>query len=253
MSAVSDTTTDWQDQAVALRRDQKMGTNEIAAMFGKSASQVRRVLSAANTNQAMNGRDNGSIPGQTTVDDHLDEEGLREDVVDDAEDGYPNEVVPADDPEHPDTMAAFRVNAGEAVGDMPKREMDTGTVVAETRLAGTRQMALDFGENSGLAGAATITFKSEKLASGFYGLGDLIAGTFVARVTSAPGREKFDKTAEEWRTDDVAYGATLTEVALAPAMYSSASIDLGDAIRLLEAEGFPGVAAILSRLHVGGE
>lgn len=87
---------DWAAEAVRLRREENMPTADIAQRVDRSPSRVRRVLAEANTDRAMNGR--GDIPGQTTVDDHL---------------------PPEDDPEHPDTLAEFRGEAGEPVGPMP--------------------------------------------------------------------------------------------------------------------------------------
>jgi hypothetical protein len=101
------TETDWQETAVRMRREQQAATADIAEAVGRSESQVRRVLAKANAERAINGApsSNGNgphdvIPGQTTVDDHLE---------------------PEDDPESPGWAGRdeFVDEAGESVGPMP--------------------------------------------------------------------------------------------------------------------------------------
>lgn len=252
MSATSDSQTDWQQEAARLRRDERMATAEIAERFGKSASQVRRVLAQANTQRAINGADytdaavgepefTDTIPGQTTVEEYLT--GVEPDPIDECDKcgqaaaltylpeyganfcetcaadpqatGPLDEVPAQDDPEHTaDPLDDFRSEAGDAVGPMPPDPSPPEPGQYEVRLAGTRQMALDFGENASLPTGATIVLKSEKRASGFYGLGDVFSGTFTARVTKTPGEEKFDKDMGEYMAKDIAYQATITEFSI---------------------------------------
>jgi predicted transcriptional regulator len=91
MAATVDT--EWQERVLALKAE-GMSSAEIAEAVGKHAATVRKVIARAK--ESTNGH--GPIEGQTTVDDHL---------------------PPEDDPEHPDTLAEFRAEAGEAVGPMP--------------------------------------------------------------------------------------------------------------------------------------
>jgi hypothetical protein len=58
--------------------------------------------------------------------------------------------------------------------------------------------------------------KSEKLASGFFGRGDVITGTFTARITKVGSEEKFDKASEEYRAEPVPHVATITEISYEP-------------------------------------
>lgn len=222
---MSDQTTDWQVEAVRLRRDQQMATAEIAERFGKSASQVRKVIAQASAERHVNAvgnpaGDGSAVPGQMTVDEYLT--GVEPDPIDEftqtCEHGKPLDVDCEGCREEREVEAAwadplddFRAEAGEAVGPMPPDPSPPEPGQYEVRLAGTRQMALDFGENASLPTGATIVLKSEKRASGFYGLGDVFSGTFTARVTKTPGEEKFDKDMGEYMAKDIAYQATITE------------------------------------------
>jgi hypothetical protein len=220
-------TQEWQDEAVRLRRDEEMATAEIAERVGRSASQVRKVLAKANTERAINGapESNGNghqeikaehrpledyqftspsatgrftvtavsgIEGQTAVDDFID---------------------PADDPDHPGWAGRdeFVAEAGEAVGAMPGQPEPEQTGY-EVRIKGTRQTCIDFGLASDLPTGGTLVLRSEKLASGHFGMGDLVTGTFVARITDIGGKERLDKASEEYRAKPTAYVATMTEV-----------------------------------------
>jgi hypothetical protein len=118
-----------------------------------------------------------------------------------------------DKPEDP--LHAFKREAGEPVGDMPPGEPPADPV-SEVRYRGTRQTCLDFGPNADLPTGGTLTVKSEKLASGHFGLGDVITGTFTARVTGFGAKEKFDKGSEEYRASTVPYVATITEISYEP-------------------------------------
>jgi hypothetical protein len=196
VSATVDTNTDWQGQVLDLKR-QGMTSAEIAELVGKHAATVRKVIARAKD-------DEGPIQGQTTVEEHIAAGADPEQF----EPPAPPEYEPPEDPLH-----AFKQEAGEAVGDMPK-EPEPDPIGYEVRVKGTRQMALDFGPEADTPLGATLVLKSEKRASGFYGLGDVITGTFTARVTKAPGEEKFDKASEEYRAQPTAYVATITEYEL---------------------------------------
>lgn len=128
------TETDWQAEAVRLRREDKMATKDIAERVGKSESQVRRVIAQERTAHFTGASSNGSgahepeseygadhgplgampgtvIPGQTMVEDHL-----------------AGDVPPEDDPEY----------------EAPAREMDGGDVVSvsEVMVSGSTQLGL---------------------------------------------------------------------------------------------------------------
>lgn len=189
MSAMQDNVTDWQTEAVKLRRDQQMATAEIAERFGKSASQVRKVIAQANAERHVN----GTGPAVKEPESQGDIERA---------------VEKPEDPLH-----AFKQEAGEAVGDMPKTETET-PVESETRMKGTRQTCLDFGVNSCIPTGGTLVVKSEKMASGHFEPGDIITGTFTARITKFGYDEKFDDASEEWRAKPVPYVATITEISV---------------------------------------
>lgn len=251
MAATVDTDTDWAALAVRMRQHEKAPTADIAAAVGRSESQVRRVLARANAERAINGaptevtfaasaqgppepgeilmnsrtgEDFEVIPGQTTVDDHLtgadncDKCGALATLTyvpeyganfceacaaDPQATGPLDEAPPEDDPEHPDTQAEFQ----------GQREMDGGEVVEE-RLKGTRQMALDFGPNADLPVGGTLKLKSDKLASGFFGLGDVVTGTFTARIVDVAGAERFQRASEEYRMQPQQHVALITDITL---------------------------------------
>lgn len=138
-----------------------------------------------------------AIEGQTTVDDFTD---------------------PSVDATFSDPLDEFKAEAGEAVGDMPPREPDAALPDPEPIVKGTRQMAIDFGEEAPIVCKATLKFTSEKAASGFFGLNDQITGTFRATITTAPGKLKWDKDLEEWVAAPVDYVATIEEF----------TVDVGD-------------------------
>lgn len=195
MSAVSDTSTDWQREVLRLKYGpQQMTSAEIAEAVGKHAATVRKVVARATPDEIH------EATGQTTVDDHLPSE----------------EPDPFDDPEHPDALAQFREQAGEAVGPMPPDQDPPEPISYEVRLAGTRQMALDFGENADVPIGGTLVIKSDKLASGFYGLGDLVEFTATARIVDVAGKERMDSASEEFRAKPQHHVALITEVAIKP-------------------------------------
>jgi hypothetical protein len=72
-------------------------------------------------------------------------------------------------------------------------------------------MALDFGENADVPVGGTLVIKSDKLASGFYGLGDIITGTFTARVVDVAGKERLQRASEEFRAQPQQHVALITE------------------------------------------
>jgi hypothetical protein len=175
MAATVDT--EWQERVLALKAEGKSSA-EIAEAVGKHAATVRKVIARAK--ESTNGhatvdaetaeRIRKAAEGQTDVYDHLPAE---------------------DDPEHPDTLAEFRGEAGEP---------------------GTRQMALDFGENADVPVGGTLVIKSDKLASGFYGLGDIITGTFTARVVDVAGKERLQRASEEFRAQPQHHVALITDL-----------------------------------------
>jgi hypothetical protein len=218
---------DWPAEAVRLRREEKMATKDIAARVERSESQVRKVIAQANAERAINGdpSQNGNgpshvgfsthdpIPGQTTVDDHLAEEPNdydREDVVDGI-DGEGNVVDPADDPEHPDTLAEFRANAGEAVGPMPPQPVPNygDVVIEDLRVDGTTQFALDLGGDT--ATEAQVTF-SGTFPSGFFRKGDVFAGRFEARIVGVAAKDKLDKPSQTFRSGPQKYVAQIVDL-----------------------------------------
>lgn len=215
---------DWQEIALQLRGEGK-SANEAAEATGKHPATIRKLfarnpVAESNGNghypypdvfeggalvnaERINPREDqedagGAVsisPGQTDVYDHLE----------------PDE--PQDDPEHPGWHGRdeFVSEAGESVGDMPK-DPEPDPLDHEIRVKGTRQLAIDFGPFAQLPTGGTLVLKSEKLASGHFGLGDIVSGTFTARITDVGGKERFDKDAEEYRAKPTAYVATMTEV-----------------------------------------
>jgi len=214
---------EWEAEVVDLKR-QGLDTREIAEALDKHPSTIRkavarareagrladdRVLSSDEASAAF-GAPSAAAPairGQTTVDD------------------FTGEVPPEDDPEYEpetpgndwinapgrDPLEDFKAEAGEAVGPMPPGpEEDTDPDVV-SRVAGTRQMALDFGPEADVPVGGTLVVKSEKRASGHFGMGDVITGTFTARITDIGGKERFDSASEEFRAKPTAYVATITE------------------------------------------
>jgi hypothetical protein len=203
-------TEDWVAEAVRLRREENMGTQEIAERVDRSPSRVRRVLAEANAARftaeaTSNGNGNGhaAIPGQTTVDDHLER--------------------PEDDPDHPGwaNRGEFVPDAGEP---LDAADVTWSTVTAsitttpvsddESALRGTRQLALDFGPNADLPFGGTLVIKSDKLPSGFFGLGDVIHGSFTARVVDVAGKERLQRASEEFRAQPQSHVALITEISL---------------------------------------
>lgn len=196
MSAVQDG--DWTREVLRLKYGpQQMTSAEIAEAVGKHAATVRKVVARATQTEIAevlaSEAFSGPIPGQTTVDDHL---------------------PPEDDPDYTsDPLDDFKSEAGEAVGPMPPDPNPPEPIGYEARLAGTRQMALDFGAEE-LPVGGTLKLKSDKLASGFYGLGDVITGTFTARIVDVAGAERFQRASEEFRVQPQGHVALITEIAL---------------------------------------
>lgn len=217
---------DWQAEVIDLKR-KGLESKDIAEAVGKHAATVRKVIARA--------REDGTLQPeeQMTVDDFVDEgtelkainEAMNRDpiegqaTVDDFTEPTPEEIAedmgidPVRDP-----LKDFRAEAGEAVGEMQTRpgEEPAGVLEPDEALPvmpGTRQLALDLGPNAAPVHEATVTFKSEKWPSGFFGMGDVVTGTFTARIVNVPARERFDKDSEEFRAQPVAYGALITEIA----------------------------------------
>jgi hypothetical protein len=312
-------TQDWQEEAVRLRREEKMATAEIAERVGRSASRVRRVIAEAQTDRAINGSesngngpytmrdgervpvdvtaplnerhyppehyattsnsggdatitaggfngppeepqgdieaapplDESSLAHQTTVEEQIEQTNRilwtgenRQEVayflgrgengtivasnidLPTATEGEMARARPGDtivklgdgtymvEGLDEDPLAAFKREAGDAVGDMPPTDPPADPEY-ESRLKGTRQMALDFGADE-LPVGGTIKFKSDKLASGFYGLGDVVTGTFTARVVDVAGAERFQRASEEFRIQPQGHVALITEITVGP-------------------------------------
>lgn len=208
---------EWQAEALSLKA-QGLSSAEIADKVGKHPATVRKVLARANDEPEppSNGNGHGPIDAETAA-------RLRDAATGDGD--PPAGPIPGqididgaeahDNAGGGDALTAydrFKEEAGEAVGPMPPREMDGGEPVTEVRLQGTRQLAIDFGPEADLPTGGTLVVKSEKLASGHFGLGDVITGTFTARITDAGGKERVDKLSEEWRAKPTAYVATITEL-----------------------------------------
>lgn len=194
MSATVDTSIDWQREVLRLKYGpQQMTSAEIAETVGKHAATVRKVVNRATDEQVA------EVLGQTTVDEHL-----------------AGDVPPEDDPEYTeaDPLERFKEEAGMAVGPMPPDPNPPEPLGFESRLAGTRQMALDFGPEADTPVGGTLKLKSDKLASGFYGLGDVITGTFTARIVDVAGAERFQRASEEFRVQPQGHVALITEISL---------------------------------------
>lgn len=233
--------TEWQGKALELRTT-GLGTSEIGEAVGKHPATIRRlfarnpeseapdrVLSSEEASEAFAEpqEDPNATnlppephPGQTTVDDFTDscEHGVPVDEVcgdcGDCDFGDEKQIVPS----ARDPLEDFRAEAGEAVGPMPAaatvtREMDEGEEVNPAIFVqGTRQMALDFGENAAMVTGATLVLKSEKLEAGHFGLGDVIHGSFTARIVATTGAEKFDKDIDSFVAKPTAQVALVTEI-----------------------------------------
>ena len=113
-----------------------------------------------------------------------------------------------------DPLEDFRAEAGEAVGPMPPETPPEplATEVVLPLMPGTRQLALDLGPNAAPVLKATVKFTSEKWPSGHFGMGDVVKGTFTARIVNVPAKEKFDEASGEFRAKDKDYGALITEI-----------------------------------------
>jgi hypothetical protein len=187
-----------------------MATVEIAERFGKSASQVRKVIAQASTERHVNGND----PYAEKPEDHI---GLDQPPLVKVPDAVVNEQgdieQALDKPEDP--LHAFKREAGDPVGDMPPADPPADPTT-ETRLQGTQQMHIDFGPHAEIPVGGTLKLKSDKLASGFYGLGDLITGTFTARVVDVLGAERFQRASEEYRIQPQGHVALITEITVKP-------------------------------------
>lgn len=238
----------WQADALELRATTELTTSEIGNRVDKHPATIRklfarnpppvadptadRAMSTEEANAAFSAismtptpvdeQHEGTIPGQTTVDDFTDtcEHGVP--LLDECETCDP-QVTPPPTPDdwenwEPGAKEAFKSEAGEAVGPMPPvvtvtREMDGGEeVVAVPQIKGTAQLALDFGPDAAMVTSATVVFKSEKLTSGYFEMGDVIHGTFTARITAITGAEKLDKDLDVFVAKPQAQVATITEI-----------------------------------------
>ena len=207
---------DWQAEVIDLKR-RGLESKDIAEAVGKHAATVRKVIAKA--------REAGDLPSDPLA--PVEAVATALDAVDAARDAVAtarelSEPIPGqidiegnEAPEADrDPLEDFKAEAGEAVGDMPPAEPDDTDPDMTVRLKGTRQMAIDFGPAADIPVGGTLVIKSEKLASGHFGLGDVITGTFTARITDAGGKERLDKASEEFRAKPTAYTATITELGL---------------------------------------
>jgi len=193
---MADTSTDWQREVIDLKA-QGLSAAEIADAVGKHAATVRKVIARANEAVAAvdavtgDGTATVVIPGQVDIDGN----------------------------EARDPLEQFKAEAGEAVGDMQERPGEEPAGVLDEPVhyevvQGTRQMAIDFGPEADVPTGGTLVVKSEKLASGFFGLGDVITGTFTARIVSVGGKERFNEASEQFRAEPQAHVALITEVSI---------------------------------------
>jgi hypothetical protein len=195
-----ETEQDWRAEVVRLKRE-GMESKDIANVVGKSASTVRKVIKRA------------IDEGHANTNGHR-EEFTVEAVADALQAPIPGQVD-IDGSEARDPLEQFKAEAGEAVGEMQPRPGEEPAGVLDEPVVfvrGTRQLALDFGPNAAPVRDATVTFKSEKMASGFFGLGDVVSGTFTARIVGVPAKEKFDEASGEFRAQPVAHSALITEI-----------------------------------------
>lgn len=207
---------EWEAEAVRLKAEGKESA-EIAEIIGKHPATVRKAIKRAReAEESFDSRAHAMIEGQTTVDDFTAtcEHGEPADVecLTCRDDALRDLHRPPDEPRDP--LEDFKAEAGEAVGPMPPAtpEEPGETSVTLPLMKGTRQLALDFGPNAAPAHEATVKFASEKWPSGHFGLGDVVTGTFTARIVSIPAKEAFDKDSEEFRAKPIAYGALITEL-----------------------------------------
>lgn len=202
-------TQEWEAEVVDLKR-QGLETSAIAEALGKHPATIRKAVARAREAGALaddrvlssdEARETFQpIEGQTTVDDFTDDP--------DAYDGNGEARDPLED---------FKAEAGVAVGPMQTRpgeepEEPLEAEAPQVFVSGTRQMALDFGDNAAMVTGATLVLKSEKLASGHFGLGDVIHGSFTARIVDTRGAEKLDKDIGEFVAKPTAQVALITEI-----------------------------------------
>lgn len=240
----------WTAEVIDLHR-KGVGTNDIAEAVGKHPATIRKAIAKAREEGTLTdetqttvsdfaegddrivwtgenrqqvakflGRgENGTIHAQKidlpTLDDARMVQATPGDtIVRVGEEAY--DVIP--DPER-DPLEDFKAEAGEATGDLQPRpgEEPAGELEPEPPLMpGTRQLALDFGPNAAPVHEAAVQFKSEKWPSGHFGMGDVVTGTFTARVVGIPAKEAFDKDSEEFRAKPITYAALITEIEYEP-------------------------------------
>jgi hypothetical protein len=243
MTAMADTNTDWQREVIDLKA-QGLSAAEIADAVGKHAATVRKVI-ARNADEIervgeLNGHaeaeagpytmvDGEKVPVDLTdvplpISGQVDIDGNEAAFTKAGAENPPPLVPGLDDSEvhaviDRDPLEDFKAEAGEAVGDMQERPGEEPAGVLEEPahyevVQGTRQMAIDFGPEADIPTGGTLVVKSEKLASGFFGLGDVITGTFTARIVSAGGKERFNEASEQFRAEPQAHVALITEVSI---------------------------------------
>ena len=171
-----DNQTDWQSRALAMRASGELDATEIGARVDKHPATIRKLFAR-----------NPAEP---------EPQGDIERAVENPE----------------DPLHAFKREAGESVGEMPPGDPPADPEPVVSRVAGTRQTCIDFGPDADIPTGGTLVLRSEKLASGHFRPGDIVTGSFTARITQTGYKEKLDKASEEWRAAPTPYVATITEI-----------------------------------------
>jgi hypothetical protein len=214
---------EWQAEALSLK-EQGLSSAEIADAVGKHPATVRKVLARASVEPSSNGNGHGPIDAETAarlrdaatgdgdppagpIPGQIDIDGGETggDIFPDGRSSGPEEER---DPTPRYDKDAFEAEAGEAVGPMPPRAPEGEiTYVEKPRIDGTQQVAFDFGGE--LAEEGTLTFTGT-FPSGFFEKGDVITGSFKARVVGVAGKDKLDKKSGTFSAAPQAHVALIT-------------------------------------------
>lgn len=225
MAAVTDP---WITEAIDLRK-QGLSERAIADAVGKAASTVHTALATAKAAGLLddapargesapssngNGADAETDAIQADIERVADEEGKRVWAEDDRNLDPERLARIAESGEVPGQtdLSDFIAEAGEAVGPMPKREMDQGETVyvEEIRVDGSTQFAIDFGGK--MAQTATLALSGKATVDGFYRKGDRIRGSFEAVIVGVSGRDSVDKQTGIVTEATQAHSAKLTDL-----------------------------------------
>lgn len=222
-------TADWQADVLRLKGE-GLSANDIAEQVGKHVATVRKVIARAPaepevpfqetsaeiySTPSTNGNGHGPMGGLATVDAETAERlrkaaGMNEDrdVIPGQIDIEGGEVPSHEDLHNGSGLDWFKQEAGEPVGDMPPTAPEGEvTYVEKPRIDGTRQVAFDFG--GALAEEGTLTFTGT-FPSGFFEKGDVISGTFKARIVSFTPKDKLDKKSGTFVAAPQAHTALIT-------------------------------------------